>query len=92
MKVLFVLQKGDLGFTLSSFSTKVIYSVPLTAITTFFLSFVIIFALQKYHFLIRAYPNQSLHLMNKRQSKVEWTDKWDQVRAFGSILDWRLKN
>jgi len=54
--VIFVLQKGDLGFTLSPFSTAAIYSVPLTAITTFFLSFLIIFVLQKIPLLNKCVP------------------------------------
>jgi len=45
--VLFVLKKGDFGISLSSFSYSAIYAVPITAITTFSLSFFIIYFIKK---------------------------------------------
>lgn len=45
--VLYILKKGDLGFQLSAFSYSAIYAVQATAITTFILSFVVIYLVQR---------------------------------------------
>ncbi len=45
--VLYSLKKGDLGFSLSAFSYNAIYSVPVTAIATYVISFLVVFFIQR---------------------------------------------
>ena len=42
-----ILKKGDLGFSLSGFSTSAVHAVPATAVVAFILSFLVIFLIQK---------------------------------------------
>lgn len=56
LMVLFVLQKGDLGFVLSPFSFNAVYSIPVTTIITFSISFSIIYFIQKVPILRRIAP------------------------------------
>jgi surface polysaccharide O-acyltransferase-like enzyme len=45
--ILLILKRGDLGFSLSCFSFKAVYSLPLTAAVTFSISFVVIHFIRK---------------------------------------------
>jgi len=51
-----VLNNGDLGFQLSSFSINAIYSVPATAIVTFSLSFLITYLIQRIPIIQKIVP------------------------------------